>query len=50
VLAAAEMFFKVGAQRNRRVLIQHFIQLRQKLRARHFAPSWAWAGFASRLK
>jgi hypothetical protein len=41
MVALAKMFLKVGAQGNRRVLIEHVIELGQKLRARHFSPPWA---------
>jgi hypothetical protein len=47
MFAAAEMLLEIDPKRNRRVLIEHVIQLRQKLRACHFAPPWAC--FDSRL-
>lgn len=49
VFAAAEVFLEVGPEREGRILIEHVIQLRQKLRARHFTPPWACFG-SRRLK
>lgn len=39
VLAAAEMFFEVGPKRRGYLVVNQVVELRQKLRAGHFAPS-----------
>lgn len=41
VFALTQVLLQVGAQRKSRVLIEHLIELSQKLSARHFAPTWA---------